>query len=56
MDYVIIILVICAIVFAFIHISSKDEGVNEKTSYDSSTLNKITEKYLARSGISDNRM
>ena len=46
-DYVIIILVICAIAYAFIHISSKDEGVNEKTSYDSSTLNKIAEKYLA---------
>ena len=45
-DYIIIILVICAIVFAFIHISSKDESVNEKTSYDSSTLNKIAEKYL----------
>ena len=45
-DYAIIILVICAIVFAFIHISSKDESVNEKTSYDSSTLNKIAEKYL----------
>ncbi|MBR6024144.1 MAG: adhesin [Methanobrevibacter sp.] len=45
-DYAIIILVICAIVFAFVHISSKDEAVNEKTSYDSSTLNKIAEKYL----------
>lgn len=46
-DYVIIILVICAIAYAFIHISSKDEEINEKTSYDSSTLNKIVEKYLA---------
>ena len=46
-DYIIIILVICAIVFAFVHISSKDETINEKTSYDSSTLNKIAEKYLA---------
>lgn len=45
-DYIIIILVICAIVFAFVHISSKDEGINEKTSYDSSTLNKVAEKYL----------
>jgi hypothetical protein len=45
-DYAIIILIICGIVFAFVHISSKDEAVNEKTSYDSSTLNKIAEKYL----------
>ena len=45
-DYAIIILVICAVVFAFIHISSNNDTVNEKTSYDSSTLNKINEKYL----------
>ncbi len=45
-DYAIIILVICAIAFAFIHISNKDKSVNEVTSYDSSTLNKIAEKYL----------
>ena len=45
-DYAIIILVICAIVFAFIHVTSNDDTVNEKTSYDSSTLNKIAEKYL----------
>lgn len=45
-DYAIIILVICAVVFAFIHITSDDESASEKTSYDSSTLNKIVEKYL----------
>lgn len=45
-DYAIIILVICAIIFAFIHITSNDDTVNEKTSYDSSTLSKISEKYL----------
>ena len=45
-DYAIIILVLCAIVFAFIHVTSNDDTVNEKTSYDSSTLNKIAEKYL----------
>lgn len=45
-DYAIIILVIFAIVFAFIHISNDDKSVNEVTSYDSSTLNKICEKYL----------
>ena len=45
-DYAIIILVICAVVFAFIHITSHEDTVNEKTSYDSSTLNKIAEKYL----------
>ena len=44
-DYAIIILVICAIAFAFIHISNDDKNVNEVTSYDSSTLNKIAEKY-----------
>ena len=45
-DYAIIILVICAIIFAFVHITSNDDSVSEKTSYDSSTLNKIAEKYL----------
>ena len=45
-DYAIIILVICAVVFAFIHITSHDEATSESTSYDSSTLNKIVEKYL----------
>ena len=46
-DYAIIILVILGIVFAFIHITSNDNAtVSESTSYDSSTLNKIAEKYL----------
>ena len=46
-DYAIIILVILGIVFAFIHITSNDDAtVSESTSYDSSTLNKIAEKYL----------
>jgi hypothetical protein len=45
-DYAIIILVICAVVFAFIHITSDDNSTSESTSYDSSTLNKIVEKYL----------
>ncbi|MBR0270761.1 MAG: adhesin [Methanobrevibacter sp.] len=45
-DYAIIILVICAVVFAFIHITSDDDSARESTSYDSSTLNKIVEKYL----------
>ena len=45
-DYAIIILVICAIVFAFIHITKDDDTHSEVTSYDSSTLNKIAEKYL----------
>ena len=45
-DYAIIILVICAVVFAFIHITTDDDSASESTSYDSSTLNKIVEKYL----------
>jgi len=45
-DYLIIILIIGAVVFAFIHISSDDTSTSESTSYDSSTLNKIVEKYL----------
>lgn len=45
-DYLIIIIVIAAVVFAFIHISSDNEDKIEATSYDSSTLNKVVEKYL----------
>ncbi|MCF0226915.1 MAG: adhesin [Methanobrevibacter sp.] len=45
-DYLIIIIVIIAIVFAFIHITSDDKNEAESTSFDSSTLNKIVEKYL----------
>lgn len=45
-DYLIILIVIATIVFAFIHITSDDNNKNESTSFDSSTLNKIFEKYL----------
>ena len=45
-DYAIIILVICAVIFAFVHITSDDKSTSESTSYDSSTFNKIVEKYL----------
>lgn len=45
-DYVIIIVVILAIVFAFIHITSDDSEKEESSAYDSSTLNKVVEKYL----------
>ena len=45
-DYAIIILVICAVIFAFVHITSDDNSTKESTSYDSSTFNKIVEKYL----------
>lgn len=45
-DYIIIILVICAIAFAFIHISSDDTSNVEKTAYDVSTINKIPDTYL----------
>lgn len=46
-DYLIIIIIIAAIIFAFIHITSNDEDNQESTSYDSSTMNKVTEKYLS---------
>ena len=45
-DYLIIILVICAIAFAFIHITSDDSSKTQKTAFDSSTLNKIPENYM----------
>lgn len=45
-DYAIIILVIAAVIFAFVHITSDDKSTSESTSYDSSTFNKIVEKYL----------
>ncbi|WP_409199880.1 adhesin [Methanobrevibacter sp. DSM 116169] len=44
-DYLIIIAVIAAVVFAFIHIST--DNPNESTSFDASTMNKIGEKYLS---------
>ncbi|MDL2246878.1 adhesin [Methanobrevibacter sp. OttesenSCG-928-K11] len=46
-DYLIIICVVCAIAFAFIHISSDNDDSSQSISYDSSTLNKIVEKYLS---------
>ena len=45
-DYIIIILVICAIIFAFIHISSDDSSNIQKTAFDESTINKIPDTYL----------
>lgn len=45
-DYLIIIIVIAAVLFAFVHITSDDQNETEATSYDSSTLNKVVEKYL----------
>ncbi|MDO5848408.1 MAG: adhesin [Methanobrevibacter sp.] len=45
-DYLIIIIVIVAILFAFMHITSDNQNETESSSYDSSTLNKIVEKYL----------
>lgn len=45
-DYIIIILVICAIAFAFIHITSDDSSNIQKTAFDASTLNKLPETYL----------
>lgn len=45
-DYIIIILVICAIAFAFIHITSDDSSNIQKTAFDASTINKLPETYL----------
>lgn len=45
-DYIIIIIVIVAILFAFIHITSDDTSNIQKTAYDISTINKISENYL----------
>ncbi|MGX8693462.1 MAG: adhesin [Methanobrevibacter sp.] len=45
-DYIIIILVICAVVFAFIHITSDDSSKIQKTAFDSSTINKLPDTYL----------
>ena len=44
-DYIIIILVICAVVFAFIHITSDDSSKIQKTAFDTSTINKIPDIY-----------
>ena len=45
-DYIIIVLVICGVVFAFVHVTANDDTINESTSYDASTLSKISDKYL----------
>lgn len=44
-DYLIIILVICAVVFAFIHITSDDSSKIQKTAFDASTINKVYDTY-----------
>lgn len=45
-DYFIIILVIIAIIFAFIHITTDDSSDLQKTAFDESTINKIPDTYL----------
>lgn len=45
-DYLIIILVICAVIFAFIHITTDDSSKIQKTAFDASTINKLSETYL----------
>ena len=45
-DYIIIILVICAIAFAFIHITTDNSSDLQKTAFDESTVNKIPDTYL----------
>lgn len=45
-DYVIIILVICAVIFAFIHLTSDNSTHVEKTAFDASTINKIPDTYF----------
>lgn len=45
-DYIIILLVICAIAFAFIHIATDDSSDLQKTAFDESTLGKLPDTYL----------
>lgn len=45
-DYIIILLVICAIIFAFIHITHDDSSDLQKTALDESTVSKIPDTYL----------
>ena len=45
-DYLIIIIVIIAVIFAFIHITTSDSDDLQKTAFDESTFNKITDTYL----------
>lgn len=44
-DYIIILLVICAVIFAFIHITSDDSSDVQKTAFDASTISKIPDTY-----------
>lgn len=44
-DYLIILLVICAVIFAFIHITSDDSSNIQKTAFDASTISKIPDTY-----------
>ena len=46
-DYIIIILVICAVIFAFIHLTTDDSATVEKTAFDASTINKIPDTYFS---------
>lgn len=45
-DYIIIILIICAVAFAFIHITTDDSSDLQKTAFDESTIGKIPDTYL----------
>ncbi|MDR0900608.1 MAG: adhesin [Methanobrevibacter sp.] len=45
-DIIIIIAIVAAVAFAFIHIGA-DENKGESVSYDTSTVNKLPEKYLS---------
>lgn len=45
-DYIIIILVVCAVIFAFIHITTDDSSDLQKTAFDESTINKIPDTYF----------
>ena len=45
-DYIIIILIICAVIFAFIHITTDDSSDLKKTAFDTTTINKIPDTYF----------
>lgn len=45
-DYIIIVLVICAVIFAFIHITTDDSSDLQKTAFDESTFSKLPDTYL----------
>ena len=45
-DYIIIIAVICAVIFAFIHITTDDSAKIEKTAFDASTISKMSDTYF----------